>query len=166
MSDADKTARQMATSRSQLSVVADEQGRLRSPMSVRSMNTSQQSVNTSTTTPRASRPPSSLAMRGTGTMGKRSGTAAYEYMRRHDVPLPVHGGHRYKGTYKGAPVIDDFDMVMRDDGDDPDESFEGLENVRGEPVSPNPLGWVYEMVMQLTNSLLRWKAPRWTPSRP
>lgn len=64
-------------------------------------------------------------------MGKRSGTAAYDFIRRHDVPTPIHGGHRYKGAYKGAPIADDFDMVMRDDGDEPDDSFEGLENVRG-----------------------------------
>lgn len=65
-------------------------------------------------------------------MSKRAGTAAYEYMRRHEVPATIHGGHRFKGTYKGAPIADDFDVVNRDDGMDLDESFEGLENVRGE----------------------------------
>jgi hypothetical protein len=65
-------------------------------------------------------------------MGKRSGTAAYEYMRRHDVPATLHAGHRLKGTYKGAPIADDFDVVTRDDGDDTDGDFEGLDNVRGE----------------------------------
>ena len=68
-------------------------------------------------------------------MSKRQGTAAYEFLRRHEVPDTLHGGHRYKGTYKGAPIAgdaDDFDLVARDDGDDPDASFEGLENVRGE----------------------------------
>ena len=64
-------------------------------------------------------------------MSKRAGTAAHEYMRRHQVPAPYHGGHRYKGTYQGAPIVDDFDLVSRDDGEDPDTSFEGLENVRG-----------------------------------
>ena len=65
-------------------------------------------------------------------MGKRAGTAAFEYMRRHDVPATIHGGHRYKGTYHGAPIADDFDIVLRDDGDDDlDASFEGLDNVRG-----------------------------------
>lgn len=64
-------------------------------------------------------------------MSKRAGTAAHEYMRRHQVPAPYHGGHRYKGTYQGAPIVDDFDLVSRDDGADPDASFEGLENVRG-----------------------------------
>lgn len=64
-------------------------------------------------------------------MSKRAGTAAHEYMRRHQVPAPYHGGHRYKGTYQGAPIVDDFDLVSRDDGGDPDTSFEGLENVRG-----------------------------------
>lgn len=64
---------------------------------------------------------------------------AHEYMRRHDrheAPTPVHGGHRFMGAYKrefsgsnGRP--DDFDLVSRDDGDDPDASYEGLENVRG-----------------------------------
>jgi hypothetical protein len=71
-------------------------------------------------------------------MSKRNGTAAHEYMRRHEVPAPLHGGHRYKGTYKGAPIVDDFDVVMRDDGDDPDVSFEGLENVRGKYKSSRP----------------------------
>jgi hypothetical protein len=93
-----------------------------------------------TLTPKAHppRPQSSLSSRTTGTVGtagtrgKRAGTAAYEYMRRHEIPQPIHGGHRYKGAYKGAPIADDFDMVLRDDGDDPDASFEGLDNVRGE----------------------------------
>ena len=64
-------------------------------------------------------------------MGKRAGTAAHEYMRRHEVPATIHGGHRYKGPYKGAP-FDDFDVVDVGDGDDPDASFEGMDNVRGE----------------------------------
>lgn len=67
-------------------------------------------------------------------MGKRAGTAAHEYMRRHEVPQSFHGGHRYKGTYKGARVVvdDEFDVVSREDGEDMDTSYEGLENVRGE----------------------------------
>jgi hypothetical protein len=69
-------------------------------------------------------------------MSKRSGTAAHEYLRRHEVPAPLHGGHRFKGTYKGAPIVDDFDMISRGDVDDPDASFEGLENVRGEFSTP------------------------------
>jgi hypothetical protein len=109
---------------------------MRSPMSVRSMNA--QSIND--TTPKANRassirrPPSTI-----GTAGKRGGTVAHEYMRRHDrhePPVPVHGGHRFMGAYKrefsgsnGRP--DEFDLVSRDDGDDPDASYEGLENVRG-----------------------------------
>lgn len=65
-------------------------------------------------------------------MTKRHGTPAYEFMRRHEVPATIHGGHRFKGAYKGAPIADDFDMVLRDDADDPDTSFDGMDNVRGE----------------------------------
>lgn len=83
-------------------------------------------------TPRANRPQSSLSARPPSTIGKRSGTAAYEYIRRHEVPTPFHGGHRFKGAYKGAPVAEDFDLVLPDEGDEHDDSFEGLENVRGE----------------------------------
>ena len=109
----------------------------RSPMSVRSFNSSQRDL----TTPKAShiRPASALsarhenAMRKNGsTMGKRKGTAAYDYMQRHGAPATIHGGHRFKGSYKGQPFADDFDVVMRDDGDDQDVSFEGMDNVRGE----------------------------------
>jgi hypothetical protein len=104
---------------------------MRSPMSVRSMNA--QSIND--TTPKANR--ASSIRRPPSTISKRSGTVAHEYLRRHEVPAPVHGGHRFKGAYKGAimsgPVraYDDFDMISRDDGDDPDASYEGIENVRG-----------------------------------
>jgi hypothetical protein len=123
-----------ANSRSHLSVIPDEQGRLmRSPMSIRTMNTAQ-TMETDNTTPKANRATSSIR-RPASTISKRSGTVAHEYMRRHEVPAPLHGGHRYKGTYRGAPVMDDFDMVSRDDGDDPDASFEGLENVRGKSWS-------------------------------
>jgi hypothetical protein len=104
-------------------------------MSVRSMNTTHEVGDN--TTPKANRPTSSLR-RPASVMSKRNGTAAHEYMRRHEVPAPLHGGHRYKGTYKGAPIVDDFDVVMRDDGDDPDVSFEGLENVRGKYKSSRP----------------------------
>lgn len=127
-------------------LAADEQGRLatvpRSPMSLRSFNSSQRDL----TTPKAShiRPASALsvrhenalAARNGSTLGKRAGTAAFEYMQRHAVPATIHGGHRHKGTYKGADVFQrpshDFDMVLRDDAIDPDESFEGLDNVRGQ----------------------------------
>lgn len=113
-------------------------------MSLRSFNSSQRDL----TTPKAShiRPASALsarhdtAMRKNGsTMGKRKGTAAYDYLQRHEVPATIHGGHRFKGSYKGAPFMDDFDMVLRDDGDDPDASFEGMDNVRGEPVGQGGL---------------------------
>ena len=97
-----------------------------------------QSIND--TTPKANRassirrPPSTI-----GTAGKRGGTVAHEYMRRHDrheAPTPLHGGHRFMGAYKrefsgSNGGRDDFDLVSRDDGDDLDASFEGLENVRG-----------------------------------
>ena len=79
------------------------------------------------------------------TLGKRTGTAAYEYMQRHAVPATIHGGHRHKGTYKGADVLQrpshDFDMILRDDAIDPDESFEGLENVRGELFPADLAKW-------------------------
>lgn len=106
----------------------------KSPMSLRSFGSERHSL--SNITPKANRSNSTMAHypRSASTMGKRAGTAAYEYMRRHEVPQPFHGGHRYKGTYKGARVIvdDEFDMVSREDGEDMDTSFEGLENVRGE----------------------------------
>lgn len=99
-------------------------------MSVRTMNTSHQSIDNITPKANQQRPSSSLSRPGS-TMSKRAGTAAHEYMRRHQVPTPYHGGHRYKGTYQGAPIVDDFDLVSRGDAEDPDTSFEGLENVRG-----------------------------------
>ena len=121
-----------AASRSQLSAIPDEQGRImRSPMSVRSMNA--QSINE--TTPKANR--ASSIRRPPSTISKRSGTAAHEYMRRHDAPTPLHGGHRFMGAYKrefASGPADEFDMVSRDDGDDPDASYEGIENVRGESL--------------------------------
>lgn len=77
-----------------------------------------------------------MAARNGSTLGKRAGTSAFEYMQRHAVPATIHGGHRHKGTYKGADILPrpshDFDMVLRDDAIDPDDSFEGLDNVRGE----------------------------------
>ncbi|WWD10289.1 hypothetical protein V865_008424 [Kwoniella europaea PYCC6329] len=126
------------TSRTGLSSIPDEQGRLttshnlpKSPMSLRSFGSERQSLNN--ITPRAVRSTSAMSNVRPGTsMSKRAGTAAHEYVRRHEVPSTIHGGHRYKGTYKGAPIADqhDFDLVSRDDGDELDESFEGLENVR------------------------------------
>ncbi|ORX39731.1 hypothetical protein BD324DRAFT_606985 [Kockovaella imperatae] len=116
------------------SLAADEQGRLtytptipKSPMSMRSLH----SVNSFTMTPKAyPRPPSALSARAASAMEKRSGTPAFEYYRRHEVPATIHGGHRYKGTYKGAPFMEDFDVITAEDGDDPDASFEGMDNVR------------------------------------
>jgi hypothetical protein len=38
----------------------------------------------------------------------------------------------YKREFSGSNGRpDEFDLVSRDDGDDPDASYEGLENVRG-----------------------------------
>lgn len=65
-------------------------------------------------------------------MSKRPGTVAYDYIRRHEVPETLRGGHRFKGTYKGAPIADDFDLVDPDEAEDADASFEGLDNVRGQ----------------------------------
>lgn len=111
---------------------------MRSPMSVRSMNA--QSFND--TTPKANR--ASSIRRPPSTISKRGGTVAHEYLRRHEIPEPVHGGHRYKGAYKGAEMSgpvghDDFDLISRDDGDDPDASYEGIENVRGKSSHPRCL---------------------------
>lgn len=39
----------------------------------------------------------------------------------------------YKREFASGPA-DEFDMVSRDDGDDPDASYEGIENVRGESL--------------------------------
>lgn len=102
----------------------------RSPMSLRSFNSSQRDL----TTPKASyiRPASALSVRHGTAMSKRRGTPAFEYLNRHEVPATIHGGHRFKGTYRGAPIVDDFDMVLRDDAEDPDASFDGMDNVRGE----------------------------------
>lgn len=98
------------------------------------------------TTPKAYPPRSQsvISVRSPSTVSKREGTAAHEFYRRHQVPQTIHGGHRYKGTYKGAPIApdqDDFDLILRDDGNDPDASFEGMDNVRGEyPSIDSPLG--------------------------
>jgi hypothetical protein len=126
-------AKAMRTSSSSNFLAADEQGRLaipRSPMSLRSFNSSQRDL----TTPKANqvRPASALSVRHGSAMNKRAGTAAFEYLRRHEVPATIHGGHRFKGTYKGAPIADDFDVVLRNDAEDPDASFDGMDNVRGE----------------------------------
>jgi hypothetical protein len=106
----------------------DEQGRIRPRKSMISLNES---------TPKGRsgfslKPTSSVKI---GPSTKKPDTVAYTYetMRRNSqVPEPRWGGHRYKGTYKGAPVVDDFDIISHDDADDPDVSFEGLDNVRGE----------------------------------
>jgi len=42
----------------------------------------------------------------------------------------------YKREFSGSNGRpDEFDLVSRDDGDDPDASYEGLENVRGKSYS-------------------------------
>lgn len=53
----------------------------------------------------------------------------------------MHGGHRYKGRWVGTAGTgleneNDFDVVSRDDGNEPDADFEGLDNVRGSLHSP------------------------------
>nr|ODN99720.1 hypothetical protein L204_02153 [Cryptococcus depauperatus CBS 7855] len=134
--EADNTLTESAvpnTFRSAFNSVADEQGRLampKSPMSLRSFGSERRSLNA---TPRASRAQTAMGTysRPSSSMGKRAGTPAHEYLKRHEVPATIHGGHRYKGAYKGALVLDEeFDLVSREDGDDLDTSFEGLENVR------------------------------------
>jgi len=112
-----------------LSVIPDEHGKLRSPppsipraMSVRSMDS----------TPKAYRPGSSMSINRKLSRTLTDGS----YSRRHAVPQPHFGGHRYKGTYRGASVSDrkemerEYDLVDADL--EQDESFEGLDNVRGE----------------------------------
>ena len=106
-----------------------------SPISMHSLTMSHRSNDSSTPKAYPPRSQSALSVHAPSTLGKRQGTAAHEFYRRHEVPQTIHGGHRYKGTYKGAPIAvdsDDFDLVMRNDGNDPDASFEGLDNVRGE----------------------------------
>ncbi len=101
---------------------------------MRSLTMSHRSMDISTPQAHPPRSQSSLSVRPPSISAKRHGTAAHEWLRRHEVPQTIHGGHRYKGTYKGAPIAadsDDFDLVVRDDGDDPEASFEGLDNVRG-----------------------------------
>lgn len=117
------------TRQRRLSVIPDEHGALRSPrsphksksrLSVRSMENG--------STPRAAtqpRPASSIST----SMRSRASNAADTYMRRHAVPQPHFGGHRYKGAYKGAPIATAM-TDYEDDDEDPDESFEGLDNVR------------------------------------
>ncbi|KLT42389.1 hypothetical protein CC85DRAFT_93486 [Cutaneotrichosporon oleaginosum] len=113
-----------------LSVIPDEHGALRSPvknqsrLSVRSVDREMLS------TPRArpARPASAMSTSGrASSMRARASTAADTYMRRHAVPQPHFGGHRYKGAYKGAPISTATDY---EEDDDPDASFEGLDNVR------------------------------------
>ena len=110
----------------------DEQGQfLKSQMSIQTLR------NPSDTTPKA-RSQSAMSFRSPSSpIDKRRDTVAYTYesMRRiSGVPETRWGGHRYKGTYRGAPIADadDFDVVAHAEADDPDASFEGLENVRGE----------------------------------
>jgi hypothetical protein len=120
----------MASTRNRrLSVIPDEHGKLRSPTSRMSIR----SLGSNSATPKASsypRPASSMSTHSR----KRGGTVADTYMRRHQVPQPHFGGHRYKGAYKGAPIATDlepdYDMASHLDDDDPDASFEGLDNVR------------------------------------
>jgi hypothetical protein len=112
-----------------LSVIPDEHGALRSPaknksrLSVRSVDREVLS------TPRAHPPRPASAMSTSGrasSMRARASTAADTYMRRHAVPPPHFGGHRYKGAYKGAPIA----TTDYEEEDDLDESFEGMDNVR------------------------------------
>lgn len=62
-------------------------------------------------------------------IGKRSGTPAHEYLRRQEKDRNTFFGPNLRGELSDGH---DFDVVDADDGDDPDASFEGLENVRGE----------------------------------
>lgn len=89
-------------------------------------------------TPKAIRPSTSMSHNRppSSSLGKRSGTAAYDYWERytarHAVPETYRGGHRFKGDYKSR-AGDDYDLVDAQEGDiDQDESFEGMDNVRGE----------------------------------
>jgi hypothetical protein len=76
-----------------------------------------------------------MSHRPPSTLGKRSGTAAYDYWERytarHAVPETYRGGHRFRGDYK-ATGADEFDVVDPQEGDDQDEAYEGMDNVRGE----------------------------------
>ena len=129
--------------------VVDGQGRLTiprepmlpsSPRSMRSFNSGMSA------TPRPSRPQSSLSARHRppSTIGKRSGTAAFAYLdaharesARHVAPATIRGGHRFKGSYKGAPgepmsPARSFALVGHDEeGEEGDDPFEGMDNVRG-----------------------------------
>lgn len=113
-----------------LSVIPDEHGALRSPTKNKSRLSVRSVDREVLTTPRAQppRPASAMSASGRGSsMRARASTAADTYMRRHAVPPPHFGGHRYKGAYKGAPVTTGTDY---EEEDDPDESFDGLDNVR------------------------------------
>ncbi|BEI86568.1 hypothetical protein CcaverHIS002_0608550 [Cutaneotrichosporon cavernicola] len=116
-----------------LSVIPDEHGALRSPaksmsrLSVRSVDREMLS------TPRAQPPRPASAMSAGGrasSMRARASNAADSYMRRHAVPSPHYGGHRYKGAYKGAPITTTTGYEEEVEEDDLDDSFEGLDNVR------------------------------------
>lgn len=124
----------------------------KSPMSMRSFRSDSRSLNSAT--PKAVRSASSMSHRPPSTLGKRSGTAAYDYWERytarHAVPETYHGGHRFKGDYK-ARGPEEYDVVDPQEGDDQDESFEGMDNVRGEL----PPFFVQGMRADLS-SMLRW----------
>ena len=123
-------------SRSNLSYEPKRQAVPMSPtVSMRSLAVSQHTMGSSTPNLLPSRSHSVASARPLSTLSKRHGTMHHEFSRRHEVPQTVHGGHRYKGTYRGAPIVEDeFDVVNRDDGADFDVSFEGLDNVRGEKL--------------------------------
>lgn len=80
-----------------------------------------------------------MSQRPPSTLGKRSGTAAYDYWERytarHAVPDTLRGGHRFAGDYKSSRGRDEYDVVDPQEGDDQDE-YEGMDNVRGEFLTP------------------------------
>lgn len=69
-----------------------------------------------------------MGVRPGSTIGKRSGAVANDFLRRHEDRNTFLGGNLRGDLSDGH----DFDVIDADDGDDPDASFEGLENVRGE----------------------------------
>ena len=120
-----------ASPRSRKASEADEYGRRQPPMSPMSLRSFTSSRSYNDLTPKAHGPRSQSAMgvRPGSTIGKRSGAAANDFLRRHDNDRNTFLGGNLRGNLSDSH---DFDVIDADDGDDPDASFEGLENVRGE----------------------------------
>lgn len=96
-----------------------------SPQSQRSVRSANQNQSW-TTTPRGQKSRSQLSV--VGSVGKRSGTPAAEYMRWNGPESPYSPSKSFEHV-GAAPDADDLDFELHGEGMS-DDGFEGLENVR------------------------------------